>query len=328
MKAIEVKNLSKRFDYYRKEAGLWSSIKGLFRREKLFHDAVKNVSFTIDEGELIGFIGPNGAGKTTTLKILSGILHPTSGNVKVLGFTPWDRKKEYLKEISLVMGNKQQLYWDLPAIDSFVLNQKIYGIPENAFQENVEKLSETLQIKDILDVQVRKLSLGQRMKAELALALLHDPKVLFLDEPTIGLDVISQKNIREFLRNYNREKQTTIVLTSHYMDDIKELAERVITIDRGTIIYDGDLDSLIKKYAGEKTLKISFSQAVDRTSLEKFGRIVKFEGQYAELIVLREDAISVTQALLATCPVDDLLVEEVEIEEVVRTIFQKERKMI
>lgn len=325
MKIIEVNNLVKTFDYYKKEAGLVGSLKGLFAREKLFVDAVKNISFEVSEGELVGFIGPNGAGKTTTLKILSGILHPSSGEVRVLGFTPWQRKPEYLKQISLVMGNKEQLWWDLPAIDSFVLNQKIYDIPEGVFKRNVEKLSQTLQIADILNVQVRKLSLGQRMKAELALALLHDPKVLFLDEPTIGLDVVSQKNIREFLREYNQEKKTTIILTSHYMEDIKELAERVITIDHGQIIYDGTLDDLIRKYVEEKILKIFFSQPVPQNELVRYGKIEFYDKVYAEIIVPRKEASKTTQAILSAFPVDDLLVEEVEIEEVVRLIFEKGR---
>ena len=321
--SIEVENLNKHFDYYRKEEGLFGSIKGLFSRKKLFHNAVKNVNFTIAEGELVGFIGPNGAGKTTTLKILSGILHPSSGAVKVLGFTPWERKNNFLQQTSLVMGNKQQLWWDLPAIESFLLNQKIYDIPEEKFRKNVKHLSKMLGIADLLDIQVRKLSLGQRMKAELALALLHDPKVLFLDEPTIGLDVVSQKNIREFLRDYNIEKKTTIILTSHYMDDIKVLARRVITIDHGEIIYDGDLDVLIRKYAGEKILKITFRNSVKQSALTQYGKIQLFEGNYVELIVDRDQAIKTTQAILDQCPVDDILVEEVEIEEVVRQIFQR-----
>lgn len=325
---IEVKNLTKTFDYYRKAPGLFGSLRGLFSREKQFVDAVKKISFTVAEGELVGFIGPNGAGKTTTLKILSGILYPTNGYVKILGFTPWERKAEYLRQISLVMGNKEQLWWDLPAIDSFLLNQKIYDIPEQQFKRNVELLSEMLQIKDILNVQVRKLSLGQRMKAELVLALLHNPKVLFLDEPTIGLDVVSQKNIREFLRRYNKENKTTIILTSHYMEDIKELAERIITIDHGQIIYDGRLDELIKQYVREKTLKIFMSKEVPLEKIVLFGKVEYYDKDYVELIVPRERASKTTQEILSAFPVDDLLVEEVEIEEVVRLIFEKGRKVV
>lgn len=321
--AIEVKNLTRTFDYYRKEPGLLGGLKNIFYRKKLFADAVKDVNFSIAEGELVGFIGPNGAGKTTTLKMLSGILHPTSGTARVLGFVPWQRETLFQQQISLVMGNKQQLWWDLPAQDTFLVNQQIYQIPEAKFKKTMTELTQMLQIADIMDIQVRKLSLGQRMKAELALALLHEPKVLFLDEPTIGLDVISQKNIREFLLRFNRENKTTIILTSHYMDDIKELAERVITIDHGRIIYDGNLENLIKQYVDEKILKISFAEKIKRDALLGFGKLSFFEDNYAELIVTRGDAIKITAALIQKFPVDDLLVEEVEIEEAVRRIFEK-----
>jgi ABC-2 type transport system ATP-binding protein len=207
MPLIEVQNLSKTYDYYKKQAGLLNSLKSLFHREKLFKEAVKNINFTIDEGELVGFLGPNGAGKTTTLKMLSGIIHPTAGVAKVLGFTPHQRQREFQKQFALVMGQKNQLWWDLPAMESFILNKEIYEVPNQQFKSTLEELTTLLEIKDILDIPVRKLSLGQRMKCELVAALLHSPKVLFLDEPTIGLDVVSQKNIREFLKKYNREKK-------------------------------------------------------------------------------------------------------------------------
>ncbi|MBI4050361.1 MAG: ATP-binding cassette domain-containing protein [Candidatus Doudnabacteria bacterium] len=320
---VEVKNLSKTYEYYKKQPGLWGAVKGLFAREKLYNEAVKNISFSVQEGELVGFIGPNGAGKTTTLKILSGILHPTSGEVKILGFVPWRRANDYLRQISLVMGNKEQLWWDLPAIDSFLLNQKIYDIPEDVFQKNLKKLSRMLQIDDILDVQVRKLSLGQRMKAELALALLHNPRILFLDEPTIGLDVVSQKGVRDFLQEYNRESRTTIILTSHYMNDIKELAGRVITIDHGQIIYDGLLENLIRQFVREKTLRVIFKNDVDAKGLAKYGKTEVHDKNLVKLIVPREQVSEITKKILTEFPVDDLLVEEVEIEEVVRLIFQK-----
>lgn len=323
--AIEVKQLHKQFDYYRKEEGLLGSVKNVFFRRKLFIDAVKKINFRIRPGEFVGFIGPNGAGKTTTLKMLSGILHPSGGEARVLGFVPWERKEEYLKQISLVMGNKQQLWWDLPAIDSFLLNQKIYGLSDKKFRNSLNILSKMLDIKGLLDIQVRKLSLGQRMKAELALALLHEPKVLFLDEPTIGLDVISQKNVRVFLRQYNREQNTTIILTSHYMDDIKELTDRVITIDHGEIIYDGDLDKLIRQYVREKVLKVFFQRTVTEAELARLGRVILLKDDYAEIVVPREAATAILQKLLSTFPVDDLLVDEVEIEEVVRLIFEGSR---
>lgn len=247
--AIEVKNLSKTYEYYKKQPGLLASVKGLFSREKLYTEAVKEINFNIEEGELVGFLGPNGAGKTTTLKILSGILYPSGGEAKVLGHIPWKRQKEYQKQFALVMGQKNQLWWDLPAMESFVLNKEIYEVPDKEFKENLEELTELLDVKDILDVQVRKLSLGQRMKCELIAALLHKPKVLFLDEPTIGLDVVAQKNIRDFIKKYNKEEKTTIILTSHYMEDISQLCQRIIIIDLGRIVYDGRLDDLMKKYA-------------------------------------------------------------------------------
>ncbi|MDP3043244.1 MAG: ABC transporter ATP-binding protein [bacterium] len=249
MPIIEVKNLSKTYEYYKKQPGLLASVKGLFRREKLYVEAVKEINFNIEEGELVGFLGPNGAGKTTTLKMLSGILYPSGGEARVLGHIPWKRQKEYQKQFALVMGQKNQLWWDLPAMESFILNKEIYEVPDKEFKYNLAELTELLDVKDILDIQVRKLSLGQRMKCELIAALLHKPKVLFLDEPTIGLDVVAQKNTRDFIKKYNKEKKTTIILTSHYMKDISQLCQRVIIIDLGRIIYDGRLDDLIKKYA-------------------------------------------------------------------------------
>lgn len=249
MPIIEVKNLSKTYEYYKKQPGLLASVKGLFRREKLYIEAVKEINFNIEEGELVGFLGPNGAGKTTTLKMLSGILYPSGGEARVLGHIPWKRQKEYQKQFALVMGQKNQLWWDLPAMESFILNKEIYEVPDKEFKYNLAELTELLDVKDILDIQVRKLSLGQRMKCELIAALLHKPKVLFLDEPTIGLDVVAQKNIRDFIKKYSQEEKTTIILTSHYMEDISQLCRRIIIIDLGRIIYDGRLDDLMKKYA-------------------------------------------------------------------------------
>lgn len=249
MPIIEVKNLHKSFKIYQKEPGLAGSFKSLFHRKYEKKEAVKDVSFTIEEGELIGFIGPNGAGKTTTLKMLSGLLYPSGGHVSVLGFTPFDRKHEFLKQISLVMGQKNQLWWDLPPMDTFLLNKEIYEILDTDFKKRVEELSELLDVKDILNVQVRKLSLGQRMKCELMAALLHHPKIFFLDEPTIGLDVVAQQKLRDFIKEYNEKYKATILLTSHYMRDVKQLCKRVVVINYGEIIYDGDLDQLMKEYA-------------------------------------------------------------------------------
>ena len=257
MPIIEVKNLSKTYEYYKKQAGLWNSVKSLFHREKLFTKAVKKVSFSIDEGELVGFLGPNGAGKTTTLKMLSGILYPTSGEATVLGYTPWKRQSAFQKQFALVMGQKNQLWWDLPAMESFLLNKEIYEVPEKQFRATLDELTTLLDIEKLLDVPVRKLSLGERMKCELVAALLHSPKVLFLDEPTIGLDVVSQHNIRQFLKSYNKEKKTTIILTSHYMEDVEALCERVVIVNHGIIMYDGALQKLVDTHINHKILDVT-----------------------------------------------------------------------
>ncbi|TSD01114.1 MAG: ABC transporter ATPase [Parcubacteria group bacterium Athens0714_25] len=326
MAIIEVKDLSKKYEYYKKQPGLWASVKSLFSREKLFKNAVRDISFKIEEGELVGFLGPNGAGKTTTLKMLSGILHPDGGEARVLGFDPYKRQAEYQKQFALVMGNKNQLWWDLPAMESFVLNKEIYEVSDEDFKKNVDELVELLDLKDVLDVQVRKLSLGQRMKCELVAALLHKPKVLFLDEPTLGLDVVAQKNVRDFVRKYNKLNKTTIILTSHYMEDIKELCERVIIIDKGKIIYDGKLDELIKKYAPYKKIKITFdSERISRDQLSEFGEVDEINSHFASLKVPREKTKEIaSKILISSLPVDDILIDEMQADEVIRGIFSKE----
>ena len=248
MPIIDVKNLSKTFKIYKKEPGLKGTLRSFFKRKYEYSPAVKQVSLKIEEGELVGFIGPNGAGKTTTLKMLSGLLYPTRGDLSVLGYTPFDRKPEFLKQISLVMGQKNQLWWDLPAMDTFLLKKEIYEVSDADFKDRVEELSELLDVKKLLHIQVRKLSLGQRMKCELMAALIHRPKILFLDEPTIGLDVVVQHRLRNFIKEYNTKHKATILLTSHYMRDVKHLCDRVIVINFGSIIYDGKLDDLIEKY--------------------------------------------------------------------------------
>ncbi|GIK84048.1 MAG: ABC transporter [Patescibacteria group bacterium] len=323
---ISVKNVSKHFKVYKKEPGLMGSFKSLFIRKYETVKAVNDVSFEINEGEIIGFIGQNGAGKTTTLKILSGLLYPTSGEVSVLGFNPWDRKQEFQKQFALIMGQKNQLWWDLPAIESFLLNKAIYEIPDKQFTETLEKLSTLLDVKDILQIQVRKLSLGQRMKCELIAALLHNPKVLFLDEPTIGLDVVMQKTLRDFIKEYNKEFGATIILTSHYMDDVKELCERVIIIDHGTKIYDGELDKIIKTYARNKTLTITFADEVSHKELEQFGTVKSISENQATLLVKRSDATQIASKILNKFKVTDLNIEEAPIEAIIREIFSTKRE--
>lgn len=325
MSIIEVKNLSKSYEYYRQKSGLLGAVKSFFSRETLYADAVKNINFSIEEGELLGFLGPNGAGKTTTLKMLSGILYPSSGEARVLGFKPTERKKKYQKQFSLVMGQKNQLVSDLPAMESFILNKEIYEVSDSDFKKTLSELVEVLDIGNILDIQVRKLSLGQRMKCELVAALIHRPKVLFLDEPTIGLDVVAQKNIRDFLKAYNKEKKTTIVLTSHYMEDIKELCRRVIIINLGKVIYDGAIDDLVRKHAPYKLLKITFeANGIKREQMEKYGEVIDFNSYRAVIKVIRVEAKKVAVALLSSSlPVDDILIDEMDIDDVIRKVFGK-----
>lgn len=326
MPVISVNGLTKYYNVYQKEPGFVGSVKSLFNRKHYDAKAVDGISFSIAEGELIGFIGPNGAGKTTTLKCLSGLLYPTSGEVSVLGYTPFERKNQFLKQIALVMGQKNQLWWDLPAIDSFLLNKEIYEVPERKFKETLDELTELLDIKDILNVQVKKLSLGQRMKCELTAALIHSPKVLFLDEPTIGLDVVMQKKLRDFVKEYNKTYKSTIILTSHYMEDVRQLCERVIIIDHGKILYDGKLSEIVKEYAVNKYLSVTFSEQVDREKLKKLGKIERYEFPKVVLSVPFEKTKHVAAKLLESFPVDDINIEEPDIEDTIREIFSKAGK--
>lgn len=321
MPAIQVNNLKKYYQIYKKEPGFGGSLKSFFKRKYETIKAVDGVSFEIKEGELIGFIGPNGAGKTTVLKCLSGLLYPTNGYLSVLGYTPSQRKSQYLKQISLVMGQKNQLWWDLPAIETFLLNKEVYEIPQKQFEQTLDELTSLLDIKELLRIQVRKLSLGQRMKCELAVALLHSPKILFLDEPTIGLDVVSQKIMRDFIKDYNSRKKSTIILTSHYMDDVKELCRRVIIIDKGSLIFDGLLSEIYEKYADHKVISAVFSKEVDFKKLEKIG-LVKEVNPPRSIIWVKREAVSAASAeLLQNFPVEDLNIEEVPIESIIREIF-------
>jgi len=276
---------------------------------------------SIQQGELVGFLGPNGAGKTTTLKMLTGILFPTFGQATVLGFNPSDRKPEMLKSISLVMGNKMQLWWDLPAWDSFLVLKELYEVDSSDFKKRTEYLLETLQLTDKVNIQVRKLSLGERMKCELVAALLHSPKVLFLDEPTIGLDVVSQKRIREFLLDLHKRDNCTIVLTSHYMQDVQELCKRVIVIDQGSLVFEGTLDSLSKKFSDTRRLRLTLSEPVDPSRMAEFGAVVSHDEMVVVLDVPREKVASAASDVLSRLPVADLSIQEVDIEDVVRTLF-------
>ena len=326
MPVIEVNGLTKSFRTYKKQPGFAGAVKGLFRRhyEQLF--AVKDVSFRIEPGELVGFLGPNGAGKTTTLKMLAGLLYPTSGTASVLGHVPWQRHDDYRRQFALLLGQKNQLWWDLPARESLDLNAKIYGISDRERDRIVGEMTELLGVAEKLNVQVRELSLGERMKMELIASLLHQPKVLFLDEPTIGLDVVSQKTVREFLRDYNARHRTTILLTSHYMADIQELCERVIIIDHGVIFFDGKLEEIVDRFADFKLLTVHCAGAADCApeSLARFGEVVEQNASSIKLKVKRDRVVPVCKALLDELPVQDLDIEEVPIEDVIRRIFARQ----
>lgn len=318
---ISVKNLKKYYQVAQRQSGFLGALKSFVSREYKDVKAVDDISFTIQEGELIGFIGPNGAGKTTTLKVLSGLLYPTSGEVKIAGFEPSKRDTELLKKISLVMGQKNQLWWELPAIDTFELNRAIYEIPEKVYKKILNDLSSILQVGGLFNTPVRKLSLGERMKMELIASLLHNPKILFLDEPTIGLDVVMQKTLRDFIKQYNNEFGATIILTSHYMADVRELAKRVLIIDSGKIIYDGMLQNVVQKYSKNKTVKIVFIREIKRTDLEEYGKILAWEPPQVILSVPQDSAALVVSQILKNFAIADLTIEDISIEDVIRKIF-------
>ncbi|KKT33696.1 MAG: hypothetical protein UW21_C0009G0009 [Candidatus Woesebacteria bacterium GW2011_GWB1_44_11b] len=315
-------HLVKDFEVKEKRPGFVGTISSLISAKKTVVNALKSVSFSVDEGELVGFIGPNGAGKTTTLKILSGILYPTSGFVQVAGFNPWERKSKFLKQISLVMGQKNQLWWDLPAQETFTLLKAIYEIPTRRYKENLNELVDLLEMRKYLLVPVRRLSLGQRMRFELIAALIHRPKVVFLDEPTIGLDLIAQQKVRDFIADYNRRSKATILLTSHNMDDLVGLAKRVIVIDEGNIIFDGDLSELVGRHAKEKIIKISLSKTSNYKKLEGIGRIRSLKPPQVEIVVARSMAAVAAAEILQNFPVADLTIEEESIEDIIRKVFR------
>jgi ABC-2 type transport system ATP-binding protein len=323
MPVIEVNGLTKTFRTYKKRPGFGGAVKGLFHRQYEQTVAVDNVGFKIEPGELVGFLGPNGAGKTTTLKMLAGLLFPTGGGANVLGYTPWERADGYRRQFALVLGQKNQLWWDLPARESLELNAKIYGIPKDRFEKTVGELTELLAVQHKLNVSVRELSLGERMKMELIASLLHQPKVLFLDEPTIGLDVVSQKTVREFIRRHNAVQKTTILLTSHYMADIQELCERVIIIDHGKIFFDGKLSVIVDRFADFKLVTIQCERANELSAekLKNYGDVTEQTTAAVTLKVKRDRVIAVCKSLLDELPVTDVDIQEIPIEDVIRTIF-------
>ena len=318
---IFVSHLSKHYEVHQKEPGLAGSLRSFFNRQYQTVRAVDDISFSINPGEIVGFLGPNGAGKTTTLKVLSGLLYPTAGEVSVCGFRSFERRNSFLRQITLVMGQKNQLIWDLPAFETFDVNRAIYEIPRPEFNSVLKELTELLDIGSVLKKQVRKLSLGERMKCELAASLLHRPKVLFLDEPTIGLDVTMQARVREFLSEYNRRYGATILLTSHYMADVVALCKRILVIDRGHLVYDGDLSALVERVAPYKHVRIVTSRPINAEELKKFGEIRSIDTLEATLIVPRDKTSAVAAELFQVLPIDDVTIEDPEVEEIISRIF-------
>lgn len=318
---ITTNHLSKEYRVHEKEPGFIASVRGLFKRHYKTISAVKDINISIEAGELIGFIGPNGAGKTTTLKMLSGLLHPSSGTATVMGFTPWERKKEYLKRFSLVMGQKAQLWWDLPLYDSLLLQRDIYEMSQHDFDESLAELTELLGLASFHKVQVRKLSLGQRMRGELAAAFIYRPRVLFLDEPTIGLDIIVQRKVRDFIADYQKSHGATIVLTSHYLEDVSELCPRIIVIDHGRVAYDGLTQELIAKHVDHKRIVLTFAKPVSAEDLALYGTVTNYKSHQATLQVPRQETSSRAAAVLAKFPVTDVAIEEPSLSDVARELF-------
>jgi len=322
---IEVDRLRKWYRVHRRAPGLGAALRSLFHRSYEDVKAVEDVSFSISAGERVGFLGPNGAGKTTTLKVLSGLLHPTEGQVAVAGFVPRERARGFLEQITLVMGQKQQLLWDLPPSETFLLNRAIYDIPRKQYDATVAELTELLDLAPLLGKPTRQLSLGERMKCELAVALLHRPKVLFLDEPTIGLDVSMQATVRGFVRAYNERFGATVLLTSHYMEDVAALCPRVMVIDKGRLIYDGGLSDLVRRVRPDKRMLLRLSRPVERRDLEALGSVIE-HGDAQAIIQVSQDALQPAVArALSSLPLTDLTVEDPPLEEVMRDLFAQGR---
>ncbi len=322
---IEVRALKKHYQVHKRPPGVAAAVRSLFKRQYETVKAVDGIEFTIKAGERVGFLGPNGAGKTTTLKVLSGLLYPSDGSVKVEGHTPQRREPEYLKKIMLVMGQKQQLMWDLPPAETFELNRAIFEVPREVYQRRLTQLTELLELGELITKPTRQLSLGERMKCELAAALIHGPKVLFLDEPTIGLDVSMQVSMRDFIRRYNEQEGATLMLTSHYMDDVAALCPRVIVIDKGQLSFDGKLEELVQKIRPEKQIRLRFSKPVSREAVEALGTVVSFEPAEAQIRLPYDRVNDSVGRALATLPVQDLNVENPPLEEVMSELFARSR---
>jgi ABC-2 type transport system ATP-binding protein len=321
MSVIEIRGLKKSYRVYQKKEGLGAALRGLFHREYREVEAVRGIDLNVEESEFVAFLGPNGAGKTTTLKLLSGVINPTAGTAHVLGFVPWERDNAYRRRFALVMGQKNQLWWDLPAAESFRLHQQIYRIAPDTFKRSHDELVELLDVRRLLNQPVRELSLGERMKMELIAALLHSPEVLFLDEPTIGLDVIAQHNIQKFLKHYQEVRRITILLTSHYMKDVAALCRRVVVINHGNIVYDGSLSGIIDKFSSHKVLTLLFNDGQLPNDLTRYGEVVEIAEPRVKLRVDRQQISQVLSTVLANHTLEDVSVEDPPLEEVIAQVF-------
>jgi len=323
---IKVKNLKKTYRVHKKNPGLKGSIRSLFNRKWTDKNALKGVSLRVEEGEILGLVGANGAGKTTLVKILAGIIHPTSGDVDVLGYNPFRRQTEFQKQIALIMGQKAQLWWDLPASDSFLLLREIYRVPVAVFKERLDFLVETLSVRDQMNIQIRRLSLGERMKMELIAALLHAPRVMFLDEPTIGLDLMAQKAIRDFILDYRKKHNPAMIITSHYMEDIERLCERIVIISEGEIIYDGSLKKIVMEYAVNKVITARLDKngpAMKHDFPSDLGEVLAMDDDFIRVQVSREKVPESASLILSRYPVIDLSIEEEDIGTVIESILRK-----
>ncbi|NKB66732.1 MAG: ATP-binding cassette domain-containing protein [Candidatus Latescibacteria bacterium] len=321
--AIQVQDLSKTYIVPVRQGGLGAAFKSLIHRQTRAVEAVKEINFAVAPGEIVGFLGPNGAGKTTTLKMLSGLLHPSGGQVQVLGHEPFRRQKAYLRQITLVMGNRNQLVWDIPVLDSFERNRAIYRLERAFYRDVVDELVDLLDLTALLDKPVRNLSLGERMKCEVAAALLHRPRILFLDEPTLGLDVTMQRRIRHFIAEYNRRYDAAVLLTSHYMADVEALCRRVVVIHHGQLLFDGLLEELVQRFSPHKTIAVELANG--QTDLSAFGQVVESEEGRVTLRVPKDQTAQVAGRLLAELEVIDLTIEDPPVEEVIEQVFAQEK---
>jgi len=321
MSVIAIRGLRKSYRVYQKKEGLVAAFRGLFRREYREVEAVRGIDLDVGASEFVAFLGPNGAGKTTTLKLLSGVIYPTAGSARVLGYVPWERDNAYRRRFALVMGQKNQLWWDLPAAESFRLHQQIYRIEPEAFQQKQDELVDLLDVRRLLNQPVRELSLGERMRMELIAALLHSPEVLFLDEPTIGLDVVAQHNIQKFLKHYQEARRITILLTSHYMKDVAALCRRVVVINHGQIVYDGSLSGIIDRFSSHKVLTLLFADGALPSDLARYGELIELAEPRVKLRVDRQQISQVLSSVLANHTLEDVSVEDPPLEEVIAQVF-------